>query len=144
MAGGKSVYAQKASLDLFLGAAAYTPPGTVYIALSKNAWAASSIGSSLNEPSGGAYARVAVTNNSTNWAAATQAGADPSKKSNSTDIIFPTPTAAWGTIKSIYVVDAASSGNVIFGADLAVWKDIATGDDVLIPAGLLIWLEGTA
>lgn len=53
-------------------------------------------GGNFTEPVGGSYARVAVTNNVTNFPAATTVDG-LSTKTNGTAITWPTPTAAWGT-----------------------------------------------
>lgn len=73
-----------------------------------------------------AYARVAVTNNSTNWPAAT--GTSPTTKTNGAAFTFPTATASWGTVQSFYICDASSAGNVLYGGDLTASKAIASGD----------------
>lgn len=73
-----------------------------------------------------AYARVAVTNNSTNWPAAT--GTSPTTKTNGAAFTFPTATASWGTVQSFYICDASTAGNVLYGGDLTASKAIASGD----------------
>jgi hypothetical protein len=51
-------------------------------------------GTNFTEPVGGAYARVSITNNATNWpAAATSSGV--TTKANGTAITWPNPTATW-------------------------------------------------
>lgn len=123
MAGSKSVYLENKALDIVLGGTAWSPPGTVYIALSTAAFTNAATGSSMTEVSGGSYARVAVTNNATNWP-----NASGGVKSNGTIFTFPAATAGWGTVLSFYIVDAASAGNVLYGADLTVSRTVATGD----------------
>ena len=56
------------ALDKFFGAANFTPPATLYFGLSTTA--ISIDGTGATEPSGGSYARVAFTNNKTNWGVA--------------------------------------------------------------------------
>lgn len=133
MGGSKSDYAEKIVLDLFLGASAYSAPGTVYLALSTAAYSDAATGASMTEVSGSAYSRVAITNNSTNWPAAS--GTSPATKSNGTTITFTTATGSWGTVLSGYVVDAASNGNILYGGDLTVSKVISSGDTLSIAIG---------
>lgn len=57
------------------------------------------------ECTGGSYARVAVTNNSTNWP-----NAASGQKKNGTVITFPEATASWGTATHFGIFDAASGG----------------------------------
>ena len=97
-------------LDCFFGGVAIAPPSTLYIGLSLTK---SFKGGYVSEPVGGSYARIAVPNDLTHFLAAS-AGA----KSNATAITFPTPSAAWGSILSVFIADAASGGNVLAMADL--------------------------
>lgn len=108
-------------LDHVFGAAAYTAPATLYVALSTTT--ITDAGGNMTEPVGNAYARVAVTNNATNWPAAS-AGA----KSNGTAINFPTATGSWGTIIDFAIMDAASAGNMLGYGTLTTAKAITTGD----------------
>lgn len=65
-------------------------------------------GTNFTEPVGGAYARVSVTNNATNFPAATTTSG-VTLKLNGTAVNFPTPSLLWGTI-SYYGWFTASSG----------------------------------
>jgi len=88
MAGSKSNYLENKVLDHVLGGGDYTRPATVYVALYTVAPSDTGGGT---EVTGGSYARAAVTNNSTNWPAASGG-----EKSNGTEITFETATASWG------------------------------------------------
>lgn len=120
MAGSKSNYYENAVLDV-LGGTSITAPATVYIALFTAS--PTETGSGGTEATGGSYARVAVTNNATNWPAASSGA-----KSNGTDIVFPTATAAWGTITSFGIFDSSSSGNCFYYGDLVASKVVGLGD----------------
>lgn len=108
-------------LDHVFGNAAYSAPVTLYVALSTAD--PTDAGSGLAEPSGNGYARVAVTNNATNFPAAS-GGA----KSNGTAITFPQATGAWGTITHFTIMDDASAGNMLGHGTLTVAKAITSGD----------------
>jgi hypothetical protein len=141
MAGSKSDYLEAALLNLVLGGAAWTAPATTYIALSTAAYSDAATGASMTEvtSSGTAYARVAVTNNTTNWPTAT--GTSPATKVNGAVFTFTTATGAWGTVTSFYIVDASSAGNVLYGGDLGTAKAIASGDTASFgtsPVGITI------
>lgn len=114
-----SDYLENKVLDHLLGATAYTAPGTIYFALYT---ASPSDAGGGTEVSGGAYARVAVTNNATNWPAA-NAGV----KRNSAVITFPEATANWGTITAIGILDAATGGNLLFWTTITA-RTVVTGD----------------
>jgi hypothetical protein len=62
------------------------------------------------EPASGAYARVSVTNNTTNWP--TPTGGDPATVSNGTAITFPTTTGSWGQLVGFGLWDASTAGNL--------------------------------
>ncbi len=134
MSGSASDYLEAVLLDAKLGSGS---PATVYVALftARGTDAQSDAGTTFTECSGGSYARAAVTNNATNFPAAS--GTTPTVKANGTTITFPTATGAWGTVTAAGVYDAASSGNLLFWADLTVAKTIASGDTASLAVGTL-------
>lgn len=102
------------------GGAADTVPATWYVGLSTTT-PTDSVGGS--EPSGGAYARVAVTNNTTNFPAPTAGSI-----SNGAAITFPAPTANWGTVTHFELFDAATAGNRCYWGALGTARTINNGD----------------
>lgn len=122
-----SNYLEVEILDHILGGPDYVRPATVYIAAYT---AAPSDAGGGTEVSGGSYAREAVTNNATNFPAAS-AGA----KTNGTDFEFVEATGAWGTISHVGIFDAPTAGNLLGWSALAVAKDIASGDILRFKAG---------
>ncbi len=114
--------------DYWLGKQAFVVPATLYVGLFTTA---TDIDGGGTEVTGGAYARVAVTNNNTNWPDADTNG----DKSNGAIIQFPTPTASWGTITHFALLDAATAGNMFAQAALTVSKAINIDDDVEFPIG---------
>lgn len=52
-------------------------------------------GTAFTEPSGGSYARVAMTNNTVNFPAAVTVAGETTKK-NGAKITWPNPTGTWG------------------------------------------------
>jgi len=116
-------------LDHVWGASAYTAPVTLYVGLSTTL--PTDAGGNITEPSGAnGYARVAVTNNLTNWPAAI-GGA----KSNGSLIAFPTATASWGTVSWFFISDAASGGNMLGWGTLTNPKTIDSGDTASFQIG---------
>lgn len=67
-------------------------------------------GTNFVEPVGGSYARVAFTNNTTNWPAATTTSG-VTVKANGAAITFPNPTGNWGAIRA-YGLFLTSTGGV--------------------------------
>ncbi|WP_404422924.1 hypothetical protein [Nibricoccus sp. IMCC34717] len=131
----KSTYLANKALDLFLSQAAFAPPATLYVALYT---VAPTVGGGGTEVAGNGYARVAVTNNATNFPAAS-AGA----KSNGTAITFPNPTGSWGgAVVAVGLLDASSGGNLLYFAALTdQTKTFTTGDTASFAAGSLQFTE---
>ncbi len=124
MAGGKSDYWEAKVKNLVLGAVAFTAPTNVYFGLwvGANPLTDASVGNTAGEVTGGAYDRVTVANNTTNFATVTTGA-----KVNSTAIAFPAATANWGTVTALGVFD----GNLKTAADnLLVWADLTTAKAV--------------
>jgi hypothetical protein len=117
-------------LDDWIGASAYSVPATLYIGLSTTT--PTQAGTSFTEPSGNGYARVAVTNNLTNWPAAASGA-----KSNAIQINFPQATGSWGATTYFGIFDATTGGNLLAFAVLAQSQTIVNGDTPYFPAGSL-------
>lgn len=138
MAGSKSNYLENKLLDGVLGGPTFTPPATVYVALSTAAYSEAATGAAMSEvaTAGTGYARVVMTNNATNWPAAVGGS-----KSNAVAATFPVALGAWGTVLSFYLCDAATGGNVLYGGDLATPRTVAAGDTASFAAGSLTITE---
>jgi hypothetical protein len=61
---------------------------------------------SPSEPSGGNYARVEVVNSKTNWTDAAE-----SKLFNKTAIVFPTSSAGWGTLRTLFISNDSTASD---------------------------------
>jgi hypothetical protein len=130
---GLTNYAEQKVLDTMFGNAAWATQATVWVGL---ATASSDLEvPTFTEVTGGLYARVAVTNNSTNWPAATQNGSNEGQKQNGTVITFPTANANWGTATHWFVADAVTAGNVWAIGALTTPKAINTNDTASFAAG---------
>lgn len=128
-----SNYLEKKLLDHVLRNTAYTPPATLYIGLFKNTSgnAATNLeaGTLTDEVSGGSYARKTITfdaANATTGVIATDA-----------TVTFDEASATWGTITHIAIMDALTSGNVLFWGAVTTSKLIESGDTFQITAGSL-------
>jgi hypothetical protein len=99
MAGFNGDALRNAILDFIYGSGS---PATIYCALFTVAPVSSGLGT---EVAGGSYARVAKTNNATNFPAAAAA-----IKKNGTLIDFGTASADWGVIVGAAWMDASSAG----------------------------------
>ena len=110
-------------LDHVFGAAAYTAPGTMHLALFTSNPDEDASGTEVTT-SGTAYARQTV--------AFTVSG---NTASNTGAVEYPTATAAFGTVSHVGVMDASTSGNLMAYAALTSSKTISTGDVFRVPAG---------
>jgi hypothetical protein len=117
-------------LDEVFGATNYIPPATLFVGLSTSTVTEAGV---VTEPIGNGYTRVSVTNNSTNWPAAT--AADPSTKSNGTAITFPTATGSWGTVVDFFIADALTLGNILAYGTLTSSQAINTNDTASFAIG---------
>ena len=129
----KSDYLEDEILDHMLGGGDYTRPATVYIALYT---AAPSDAGGGTEVSAGDYARKSVTNNATNWPAASS-----SQKQNGTEIAFTEAVNSWGTVTHFSIMDAVSAGNFLFWGVLTNSKTIDIGDTFKFPINAITITE---
>lgn len=113
-------------LDHLVGGVDSTPDATLYFALFTTATDPSGGGT---EVSTGSYARVAVTNNLTEWPSASGG-----TKANANAIVFPTPTLTWGTVTHFAFFDALTVGNMLMQGALTASKTINSGDTVQFDA----------
>jgi hypothetical protein len=118
---------ENAILDHVFGGGDYTRAATLYVALYSAAPTDAGGGTEL---SGNGYARVAVTNNSTNFP-----GASGGAKANGTVISFPAATGAWSEATHFGILTASSGGTLVCWGALAASKTAATSDVLRIPVG---------
>lgn len=133
-----SNYIENKLLDHWLGGGDFARPATLYFALFTSAPTDAGGGT---EVSGGSYARAAVTNNATNFPAASGGS-----KQNASAISYAQATASWGTIVAVAIFDALSGGNMLEWALLGppetpTPKTIANGDQFSFAIGDLTFTE---
>jgi hypothetical protein len=128
-----SNYLENKVLDHVLTATSYTAPGTRYLALftntSGNAATNLEAGTLTDEvsTSGTAYSRQTVT----------FAAASSGTSATNATVTFSAATANWGTITHVAVMDASTSGNVLFWGAVTTSKTIETGDTFQVTSGNL-------
>lgn len=110
-----SNYLENALINATLRNTTYTSASTVYVALYTTDPTDANTGT---EVSGGSYARTAVTFGAPSNGVAT----------NNAAVIFPTATASWGTITHIGIMDASTSGNLLYHTPLDAQKVVGTAD----------------
>jgi hypothetical protein len=127
-----SNYLENAALRHVLGVAAFTPPSTIYCALSTST---PNDAGGVTEPSGGSYARQTV--------AFTVSGTTPTIAVNSAMVSWPTATAPWGAITYVCLFDALTGGNLLFWLRLVSDSDFATPTSKAIDTGDIFEIPAT-
>lgn len=123
MAGSASDYLENKLIDHSLGTATFTKPTTIYAALYTVAPSDSSAGT---EVTGGSYARQAIT-----FSAASSGSA-----SNNTNVDFNTMPAS--TVVAVAILDADTSGNMLYWGTLTTNRTVTAGDSIRIASGALV------
>ena len=119
-----SNYLENALINATLRNTSYTSPATVYVGLYTSDPTDANSGT---EVSGGSYARTAVTFGAPSDGVST----------NSAAVEFPQATGSWGTVGWIGILDASTSGNLLYHTALDVSKTIDSGDIFKIAIGSL-------
>lgn len=119
-----SNYLENALINGTLRASSYTAPTTVYVGLYTTDPTDANTGT---EVSGGSYARTSATFGAPSNGVTT----------NSAAVTFPTATGTWGTVGWIGILDAATSGNLLYHTPLTSSKSITSGDIFTIAIGNL-------
>lgn len=119
-----SNYLENALINATLRNTSYTSPATVYVGLYTTDPGEGNTGT---EVSGGSYARTAVTFGAPSNGVST----------NSASVTFPTATGTWGTVTHVGILDASTSGNLLYYTALDASKSIASGDVFTISTGNL-------
>lgn len=114
------------------GVDSYTPLGTVHLGLFT---ADPGESGDASEVSGGSYARVAITNNTTNFPQCATSGV-PTKLNGAT-FTFPTASVAWGTVTHWALYDSAVGGTdvMLIHGTLNESRYVAIGDPPKIAPG---------
>lgn len=132
---------EQAILNGFFTDPAWTPPSTLYLALSSTT--PTEAGGNFTEPSGGSYARVSTV--AADWDAAS--GTAPASKANGAVKTFPTASADWvaaANLTHFGIYDASSAGNLLCFGALTVAKPVLNGDTASFGAGALVVKLGDA
>ena len=119
-----SNFLENALINATLRNTSYTSPTTVYVALFTSDPTDAGSGT---EVSGGSYARVAVTFGAPSNGVST----------NSANVEFPVCTSSWGTITHIGIMDALTTGNLLYHTALTTSKVIDVDDIFRITTGNL-------
>jgi hypothetical protein len=110
-----SNYLENALINATLRNTSYTSPAAVYIGLYTSDPTDANTGT---EVSGGSYTRTAVTMGAPSNGVST----------NTAAVEFPQASGTWGTVGWIGILDASTSGNLLYHTALDTSKTISSGD----------------
>lgn len=119
-----SNYLENKILDHVLKNTSYTSPSTVYLGLFTSNPTDANTGT---EVSGGSYVRQSIS----------FAAASGGVSASNATIEFPQATGSWGTVTHVGIMDALSTGNLLFHTPLTTSKLIDTGDIFRVSSGNL-------
>lgn len=114
--------------DRLLGSSALTPPATYYLGISTTS--TQKDGTGITEPIDGAYSRIAVTNNKTNFDTSSLGSL-----SNLVEFEFSESTVNWGVITNWFLSDASTGGNIWFQGSLALSRNVESQTVLVLPVG---------
>lgn len=137
MASGKTNYLEAALMKAVLAGQTYTSPTNIYVALSSAAYTSAATGSAMTELAGGAYARQAITAALASW---NFSGTNPTQAAVAAAINWATATANWAAILSVYLCDALTGGNALWGTDVPS-TTVNNGQQLSIAASGLVVKE---
>lgn len=117
-----SNYLENALINATLRNTSYSSPATVYIGLYTSDPTDANTGT---EVSGGSYARVAATFGAPSDGVST----------NNAAVEFPVATGTWGTVTHMGILDALTSGNLLYHTPLTTSKSVVSGDTLKFSVG---------
>lgn len=140
--GSKSNYLELELQDHVLGGADYPRPATVYLALFSAAPTDAGGGTELTAGTAPGYARIAITNDATNFPAATTAGSGKAEKKLAVQHSTPPNSSgvAWPTVVAWALMDASVGGNQLLWGEVAPLA-VAAGATFDVPADTVLWRE---
>jgi hypothetical protein len=121
-------------LDLLFGQTALSNLSTMYMGLSTTTIQNDGTGATEPSTSGTAYARVAITNNKTNWGTASAASL-----ANAVAVTFTESTASWGTITYVFLAAGATAAvaDIWYFEALTTPKTVQTATTVQFAIGAI-------
>jgi hypothetical protein len=137
--GGLGNFWSQAVLDYLLGATAPSLPGTWYAALLSVTPSDTGGGTEL---SGSGYARIALTNNTTNFPASAVVSGVATKLTGTTITWGPASGSNWLSAVAVGFYDASTGGNLGWWGPLATPITVNVGQSLQVAAGAGVFTEG--
>lgn len=119
-----SEYLENKLLDQVCRNQSYTPPSTVYLALYSTPPTDTTSGTEL---SGSGYSRQSIS----------FGAASAGNVASTGNVTFGPASGNWSTVTSIALVDASTSGNILFYKNIAS-QSVKSGNSLIVESGTLI------
>ncbi|MBU1095846.1 MAG: hypothetical protein KKB34_05130 [Bacteroidetes bacterium] len=126
---GLSNYTANKVNDHVFGNVPYTPPATIYAAMSIGSTIKADDGTTFPEANYVNYVRIPLTNNLTNFPASVSGS-----KVLGVDITFPVSGGTTNIISELVFLDAATGGNIVGVGTLTVQQTVAVGNQPVFEA----------
>jgi len=124
-------FLKMASGTLFGKVATPVIPSTYYVGVSTTT--PNTDGTGVTEPSGGSYARVAISNDGTSFNVPDSNGLVTNKQ----DLVFPESTTNWGIVTNYVIYDSLTNGNLLMYGALTSSRSVEAITTLIIKAGQL-------
>lgn len=121
-------YAANQINDEAFGSTGFSYPTTYYLGVSTTS--IQKDGTGVTEPIDGAYARVAILNNKTNFGTSSLG-----ELSNLVEYAFDESTVNWGTVIDWFFADASTGGNVWWYGTLTNSRNVESATVLVLPIG---------
>jgi hypothetical protein len=147
MAGSFTMFTDKQVLNYVFSLTTFptVPPANFFLCLSTDAAGATAAkygGTFTEVTNANSYARLSVTNNATNFPAATGTSGTntTSTKTAAGPFTFATPTGSWGTVNGFFIADSGTygAGNIWYYCDLTTPQTISSGNTVSFANGTIV------
>jgi hypothetical protein len=141
--GSKSDALELSLQNHVLGATAYVAPATVYLALYSAVPSDAGGGTELTSGTAPGYARVAITNNTSNFPAATTNGTT-GKGEKKLGVAQSTPANSsgvnWPTVVGWALLDTSTGGTQLMWGEVAPLA-VTPAATFTVPANTIVWRE---
>jgi len=124
---GLSTYAANAMLDRMFRNQAFTVSAN-YLGVATATLSDTTTGSTVTEPSGNNYSRLAI--NASGGAQPSWGAASGNTVVNANAWVMPTPSGSWSTVVAGFVADASTAGNILLYDNGVTDQAVASGDTV--------------
>ena len=123
-------YQKNNVMELLFGKVEYEAPSMLYLGLSTAPILED--GTGVEEPVGNGYERLGIVNDKTSFSVS-----ENGVITNAAQFTFNESTGEWGTVRYVFVADAAVDGNVLYCEALTKERVVQDSSSLTFPVGAL-------